>query len=697
MLLLDGEGGVFLAWEQGGHLTESPLVQHYDADRNVVSPWPPSPLWLAYYGHDPVLCSDGAGGLFAATGGLMARHVSVQPDTVVVDWPGGGVAVAPAPGWKDAPGIVSDGAGGAIYAWQDPRSGHQQVYAQRLTASGGVAPGWPDSGLVVCTFPSDAGLYRYDGHRMQRYSSIESDGADGALIAWSDQRADSGDIYVQHLLLDGAPSPGWPVNGLALCTAPGIQMVPGLISDGAGGAFVTWQDRRSGSGWQAYAQHVSSSGAVAWAPDGVSLCAAGGEQMIPRPTPDGANGIIVAWQDTRNGHPSVFATRIAADGSLPCGATASVVSTFADSNTVRIRWRLDGPTTGLATVYCRQVDGPWMAVGTRVPNDAGEVVYADHDAIAGCRYAYALGIRSCGGNEQITGEVWIDIPDGGGFSHLAITDRMVEAEAGRLRLGWKVTAGEGLSVTVSRRDSCTAWTSIGTAPVDETGWVHFEDLGLFEGRVEGYRLVIHACGADHNLGETWSEIPAGRGFIPTQVELVSGAADEHVARLTWRLQSGPPCSARVDRRDSTAVWVIAAEPAIEPDGSIRVEDRGLAPGCRYGYRLALASCGVERFFGPFEIRTRSLPQPRFTLALGGARPNPARSGIRVSFTLESSEAANLELFDAGGRLVSSRAVGSLGPGEHVLVLDDRAFRPGVYLVRLSQAGRSLVARAISVR
>ena len=86
------------------------------------------------------------------------------------------------------------------------------------------------------------------------------------------------------------------------------------------------------------------------------------------------------------------------------------------------------------------------------------------------------------------------------------------------------------------------------------------------------------------------------------------------------------------------------------------------------------------------------------LALHGVRPNPARAGLAVSFTLASARAATLELFDLAGRRLRSVAVGPLGPGPHMLDLERGArLAPGVYLVRLTQGGRSEMARGVVLR
>jgi hypothetical protein len=70
----------------------------------------------------------------------------------------------------------------------------------------------------------------------------------------------------------------------------------------------------------------------------------------------------------------------------------------------------------------------------------------------------------------------------------------------------------------------------------------------------------------------------------------------------------------------------------------------------------------------------------------------------VSFALPGPGPATLELLDITGRRLASREVGGLGPGRHLANLGGTTgLTPGVYLVRLTRAGRSLVARASVVK
>jgi hypothetical protein len=684
----DGNGGVYLAYEEGG-LSEHVTVAHFPAQGIAVPPWG---LTLDY-GHDPVFCRDSQGGLIVFHDATTVKHVSVRSDTVVSDWPGHGTDITG--GWQvaDAPGIASDGQGGAFLFWQDRRVGYEQTYAQHLTGAGAVAPGWPDTGLAVCSYRTSPGLIRYSplGRAPQRYSCAVPDDAGGAYIAWSDQRTDDGDIYAQHLLGDGTLAPGWPVNGLAVAAAPGLQSSPSLAADGAGGVLVSWQDG-SGIHPQVHAQHLSSSGIAPW--DAQSpVCSFPADQFIPRLVADASGGTIVAWQDARGGSNNIVATHLTADGTtpapLPCELNVTSITTKADSGSVQIAWYLT--RTVSARVLCRQMNGPWVRL-EQVNGDADGVVrYGDLDAIAGCRYAYALEVVSCSGAPQIVGLVWIDIPIGNGFSFPMASAPASSFEGGRLGLIWHLSGSEGLLATVSRRDSCSAWAPVESTTVDESGLVQFTDHDLFAGHSLAYRIAVQACGRDTVLQETWLQVPSAPGFIQTAAALTSATVDQTGAHLTWRMQSGPISVARIYRQDSSAgSWIARGQQMVGAGGVIHLDDTGLRPGWGYSYELGLTSCGSERIFEGSFLRAPALTYP-FTLR--GSLPNPSRGALTVSFSLANAEPATLEVFDLSGRLATSRSVGGMGPGEHQLDLS-AGLRPGVYLIRLTQSTQTQTIRSV---
>ena len=148
-----------------------------------------------------------------------------------------------------------------------------------------------------------------------------SDGAGGAIVTWQDFRSSTTgyDIYAQHVLASGATDPAWPASGRAVCAATRSQYSPKIVADGAGGAIVAWYDYRGGIKYDIYAQHVLASGAVdpVWPTDGRALCTAAGDQDFPAMIIDGAGGAIVAWNDYRNGNDyDVYAQHVLASGAV---------------------------------------------------------------------------------------------------------------------------------------------------------------------------------------------------------------------------------------------------------------------------------------------------------------------------------------------------------------------------------------------
>jgi hypothetical protein len=146
------------------------------------------------------------------------------------------------------------------------------------------------------------------------YPTIVSDGAGGAIVTCVDYRGTTSyDIYAQRISAAGAVQ--WAADGVAICTATGSQYYPKIVSDGAGGAIVTWEDYRSGPG-DIYAQRILAGGTVQWTANGVALCTATGEQYKTAIVSDGAGGAIVILDDRRSGGTDIYAQRVQANGQL---------------------------------------------------------------------------------------------------------------------------------------------------------------------------------------------------------------------------------------------------------------------------------------------------------------------------------------------------------------------------------------------
>jgi hypothetical protein len=176
--------------------------------------------------------------------------------------------------------LCPDGEGGAIIV----RCNTGNILAHRIDAHGRSL--WAAGGIDICDFVGYASG-----------PEIIPDGTGGAIIAFNVEHTNS-DIWAQRIDADGNLL--WGANGDSICTAPGNQYIPSLAADGTGGAIIAWEDLR-GSDHDIYAQHVDADGAIQWTPDGIAVCSATGNQMMPETVSDGNGGALICWVDERDG------------------------------------------------------------------------------------------------------------------------------------------------------------------------------------------------------------------------------------------------------------------------------------------------------------------------------------------------------------------------------------------------------------
>ena len=142
-----------------------------------------------------------------------------------------------------------------------------------------------------------------------------------------------------------------------------------------------------------------------------------------------------------------------------------------------------------------------------------------------------------------------------------------------------------------------------------------------------------------------------------------------------------------------------AHPAPSPDGQRVIFASNWAQDCGGG-------CGSSSDIKDYVVSNPHLvdagpaatPPSDSRLALDRVSPNPAVASFRVSFTLAGAGVASLDLFDIVGRRVTHRDLGALGPGPHEAMLrPDAGLPPGIYSMRLVEAGRDVVARVVLMR
>jgi hypothetical protein len=295
---------------------------------------------------------------------LIAVNVHAQ-------WELNGVAVSSTFGSQSQTRIIADGSGGAILVWMDERNGVPDIFAQKID-SGGV-PQWTVDGVPICQ-ASD----------FQSEPTLTSDGAGGAIIVWWDFRGGANnDIYAQRI--DGAGNVQWTVDGIPIATGFGNQIYSSIVSDGAGGAIIAWSHSSGVGGYDIYAQRVDGTGAEQWTPGGVALCEELGDQIETKIVSDGSGGAIVAWEDYRFGTADVFARRVDSGGtpqwaiggvtvSAAANDQAGVTAVEDGSGGAIIAW--DDTRFGDADIYVQRVNGSgnmqWTSYGVALCGAAGD-------------------------------------------------------------------------------------------------------------------------------------------------------------------------------------------------------------------------------------------------------------------------------------------------------------------------------------
>jgi len=331
---------------------------------------------------EPQICSDSTGGAIITWVDSRSTNSSVYGQSVNssgdLQWAANGVPISTVTGYMGTVQICSDGTDGVIITWQDERSfGNRDIYAQRINSTGDVL--WTTNGEAICV-----------ANGYQGFPQLCSDGLNGVIITWRDQRLGPSHIYAQRINSSGkvqwtangevisvasdvqtdqqicsdgfngayitwhtwvfnasfesdiyaqrVNSSGnvkWTANGVAICTASGRQIEPQISGGGSGNAIITWLD--GGYGYEdIYAQCVNSTGDIKWLTNGVPICTKSSSELEPRICSDGANGAIILWQDERYVEPSIYAQRINSIGDVQWLANGVAIRTFGEGSSGQV-------------------------------------------------------------------------------------------------------------------------------------------------------------------------------------------------------------------------------------------------------------------------------------------------------------------------------------------------------------------------
>ena len=585
--------------------------------------------------------SDGAGGAIIAwhdhRSGYSDIYVQRVDSLGAVKWDVDGLAVCTALNEQWNPMLVPDGAGGAVITWYDGRTLGYHIYVQRVDSLGAVK--WDVDGLAVCT----AADYRQP-------AEIVSDGAGGAILAWSDYRSGMAVVYAQRV--DSVGAVKWTPDGVLICVAPaGDQRSPQLVSDGTGGAVIIWDDDRPGFP-SVYAQRVDSLGAVKWDADGIAVCITDSYKGIPQLASDGASGAVVAWEDSLSGHLNIYSQRVDSMGVVkwaPGGVPMR--STTAEQRRPQIV--TDG-FEGAIVVWEDSLSGNWDIHAQRV--DAAGVVQWTGDGVAVC---------SSAGDQQHP-QLVSDGVDGALITWQDHRSAEYDIYAQYLGAGGELKwAVDGAWVCRASADQQYPQLASDGASGAIIAW---EDLR----------------GAD-------SDIYAKRVTPDYTTALVFASASATVeaggVTLSWQVNVDVPDWAfLVQRSDAPGGDFITLNVLIRKEGvtSFSCTDNSVLSGRTYWYQIVLAGPSGGELYGPIEVYVGTAPA---VCRVYQSHPNPSNPVCTIRYELAKAGRVRLEIFDVRGSLVRILADCWREPGVYSELWDGRrgdgsALPSGVYLYRL---------------
>jgi hypothetical protein len=484
------------------------------------------------------IVSDGAGGatvIWVSGSGVYAQRIDGSGNKY---WMAGDVVLCSLFNGKGIPSSIPDGTGGAIIAWADARNGggDWDIFAQRVDGDGNVL--WETNGLPI-----------YGGVGNASWPVVVPDGSGGAIITWQDPRQ-ANDIYAQRV--DAAGDTLWTLDGVPVCADPQNQYQPAAISDGAGGAYIVWQDRRAGgTNWDLYAQRIDGTGAPFWAINGLQVCNDPFQQDSPVIVTDGEGGALVAWEDQRAGNGDIYGQRLfPTSGWTMWGNTGAAICT-------------EGSSTQIDPLVVSDGEGGMIVAWQ---DDRSPIGNGNYDL-------YAQRINANGLNQWATDGVAVTLEPG--IDDDDIPGPPVSDGAGGMIIAWadwrSVTFDADIYAQRIDRDGNVRWDTNGspvcTAPYGQeypeliltddgdaiVAWADSRDQGSTS-KIYGQRLEIHRG--------NW-------GFVAGEIASVADVAADQGGQvlIEWT-------ASRLDEFENRTVTHYSVWRAVNPIGAAPATARG---------------------------------------------------------------------------------------------------------------------------
>lgn len=758
----DGDGGAIVVWSD---FSNQLRAQHVDAQGNLL--WgnvgvlvgTTTPLPYAQ------VLSDGAGGVLVVwndntidpEGDLFAQRLGPTGDRL---WGLNGVPVCTVTGQQHVTSITSDGAGGAIVAWQDIRGTYAQIYVARVTSAGNLP--WTSGGVALNTQSWD-----------QYNPALVSDGAGGALVVWEHQQYGPNDIDIRGRFLGSSGVPGlifYP------CGSTGNQTQARIVSDGDGGAIVAWQDERNSlsTGVDVYAQRILSNNVYTWTVNGIPVATESYDEDQVSMDADGLGGAIIAWRGLE-ADDNVYACRLTGAGAK---VWALPVTTHFGTDQQLPIVVSDG--AGGATIlykYDEVIDELW---GNRVDASGANLLWGnDGKQICGGHTNTSSGFSAL---RSTTGDLYVSWQDdyvsgqqlerverlempSGDWGHpepsiASVSDNPLD-QGGYAAVNWTASDRDRSDPNIVPCTYYSVWRATDAAAAAaalRAGGVATElsQVGPdFDGtavRVEhtaagdyywewvGNQSAVHASAYSY-LAPTRADSVAGNPAVH-QFQVVAQTDD---AQLLWasdaasgysvdNLAPAPPVNLTAQQVGNYILLVWEPGGENEPDfkdyavyrsnsngvpvgptyflsstGDTTLTDSNVSAGQGYHYVVTAVDIHGNNSTPSNEVSASILvtgagdhpPVPKALTLLPNA-PNPFGGSTRLEVGLPGEADVTLDVYDVAGRRVLERRMSHMAAGWRQIDFDGRdaqghALPSGVYFYRVSAAGTSVTRKMVIER
>lgn len=543
---------------------------------------------------------------------------------------------------------IRDGADGAFVVWIESAGEDCDLKVQHVGGDGLPLGGWSEGGRVVCAAR---------GTQTQPTVALSSDG--GVWVAWKDFRDPrrSG-IFLTRLDAEGAPSTGFPVDGLRIGATTTAGSDPALVRDQTGGAWLVWQSGLSGQR-ELRMVHMDEAGTISagWPSEGKLVVEADQHPVRPLAVSDADGGVMLSWVSEMGELGHLRLARLDALGQPRVGWPGGGLEVATSS--VRIRTAaLVADTSGSFVAWNEAGDDSTRALITHVTT-AGA-----------CQPDWPTGGKVIG-EGQFASSPTLAL-DGTGGVYLAWIGHASDAAPGDVRL----VRLDGSGVAVA------GWPAEGT-PVTQTA--------LDEQRPRVLTL------ADGVLTSWAHDETGGRGAVLSAALESLGALPvlkgvekwPDLVRLSWQGAASARYAVLVERSGEDGEWDLIRELSRNSKGDLVLEDPEVKPGEVLTYRLRLRTTELDVVTGEVQVEVPAVTP----LAIRGLA---VEGGVlHLAYSLPSRAETRFELFDVQGR----RLLRDVRQHEHAGELTLQWPRPagvraGVFFARLTQAGESRTRRFV---